>query len=443
MQNNRTIAAPATAIGNGGIVIVRVSGDDSESIMKHLFLPAGHCDFISNVMYYGHIVYENEILDECMAVIMRSPKSYTREDVCEFHLHGGTQTVKNVLAALYKCGVSPAEPGEFTKRAFLNGRIDLSQAEAVMSLISAQSNASSHAALQQLEGRAGSFIKQIQSDILNMLSSIEAAIDYPDEIDETETSEDIVKECRRLTELLHSSCDERSAKALETGLDVVICGCPNAGKSSLLNYLLDEERAIVTEIPGTTRDIVKEYTVIDGIKINLSDTAGIHNTEDPVEKIGIDRARKAIEKADVAILLIDSSMPENKQSNELREAVSSVPHIIVYSKIDLLHGCDIIPDDSIGISVKTGYGIDKLKEEILSFAGNCDEIPITSMRHTQLAMKTADDLENAIKTIKDTVSLELCAIDLHSALNTISEITGDRVDEELLNTIFSKFCVGK
>lgn len=443
MQKNRTIVAPATALGEGGIAIVRMSGDDSESILRRLFHPAGHCDFISNMLYYGHIVYEGEVLDECMAVIMRSPKSYTREDVCEFHLHGGSQTVKNVLTAVYNCGAFPAEPGEFTKRAFLNGRIDLSRAEAVMSLISAKSTASARAALHQLEGKAGSFIKQIQTDMLDMLSSIEAAIDYPDEIDETETLDDIISKCTSLAKLLRSSCNERSAKALETGLDVVICGCPNAGKSSLLNYLLDEERAIVTEIPGTTRDIVRDYTVINGIKINLSDTAGIRSTEDPVERIGVEKARNAVDRADVALLLIDAAAPDTSQSGVLRKLVSNVPHIIVYSKIDLLHDCDIIPDDGIGISVKNGHGIDKLKQSILSFAGQCDEIPITSMRHTRLVMKAADEIENAIVTAKNTKSPELCAIDLHATLNTISEITGDRVDEELLDTIFSKFCVGK
>ena len=443
MQKDRTIAAPATAIGDGGIAIVRISGDDSERIMRQLFQPAGLCEFASNMLYYGHIVYKDEVLDECMAVIMRAPKSYTREDVCEFHLHGGSQTINDVLSAVYDCGAFPAEPGEFTKRAFLNGRIDLSRAEAVMSLISARSKVSARAALHQLEGHTGQLIRKVQEDLLNILSSLEAAIDYPEEIDETQTLEEISSECVRLADLLRTSCDERAAKALESGLDVVICGCPNAGKSSLLNYLLNEERAIVTDIPGTTRDIVREYTDIGGIKVNLSDTAGIHDTSDPVEQIGIVKARQAMNKADVVILLIEAEKRGSAQSEALKKAISSMPHIIVYSKIDLLDKCDIIPDDGICISVKNGFGIEELKNRILSFAGNCDEIPITSVRHTRLALKAADELENASKTAKNMSAPEFCAIDLHSALDTISEITGDRIDEELLNTIFSRFCVGK
>ncbi|MBO2517770.1 MAG: tRNA uridine-5-carboxymethylaminomethyl(34) synthesis GTPase MnmE [Clostridiales bacterium] len=443
MHDHDTIAAPATATGNGGISIVRMSGDSSESILKRVFRPSGHCEYISNMLYYGHAVYEDEVLDECMAVIMRAPRSYTREDVCELHLHGGEQTVSSVMEALCKCGARPAEPGEFTKRAFLNGRIDLSRAEAVMSLISAQSKASARAALHQLDGKTGTFIKSVQNDILNLLSSIEAAIDYPDEIDEVETLDSVISECKRLINMILSSCDERSAKALESGLDVVICGCPNAGKSSLLNYLLEDDRAIVTAIPGTTRDIVKDYTVIGGIKVNLSDTAGIHETSDPVEMIGVDRAKKAAEKANLVLLLIDSTNADAPDNISLKEMVSGVPHIIVYSKTDLLENENRVYDDGIGISVKTGAGINTLKEKILSFAGHFDEVAITSVRHTQLALKASDELENAIQTAARAGSLDLCAIDLHCALDTISEITGDRVDEKLLDTIFSKFCVGK
>ena len=437
-----TIAAPATAPGNSGIAIIRISGDDSEKIFRQLFHPAGKCEYLTHTLYYGHIVYRGETLDECMAVIMRGPRSYTREDVAEFHLHGGDQTCRRVMNVICSLGAQVAQPGEFTKRAFLNGRVDLSRAEAVMSLISAGSEAASRAAVRQLEGRAGGFIHEIRKALLELLSGIEAAIDFPEEIDEQSTLEETASVSLSLADRLDNACDEKGAKVLESGLDVVICGAPNAGKSSLLNELLESDRAIVTDTPGTTRDIIRESVILDGIRVNLSDTAGIRDSSERIEQEGIRLARKALENADVAVHLIDISRPLSPEDKSVSKIIASVPHITVYSKADLpavLH-----PEkDSIRLSVMTGEGIGELKKRILCFAGQRGECELTLMRHIRLAKEAAAALREAAVTAGTMKSVSLCTIDLHRALERLALITGESADEELLDTIFSRFCVGK
>lgn len=445
MTENDTIAAIATPPGTGGIAIIRVSGPDAEKILGSLFVPAARRSggFDSHRMYYGHVYDQGEMLDECMAVLMKKPSSYTREDVAELHLHGGGMTSARVLRALAERGVRPAEPGEFTRRAFLNGRIDLSKAEAVMNLISANGQSAARAALRQLSGGATSFIKTIQSDLLETLAAIEAAIDYPDEVDDTETAFSVRETCLRLASELRRACDIKGAKALEEGLNVVLCGAPNAGKSSLLNRLLNRERAIVTDIPGTTRDIICDTALIGGIRFDFSDTAGIHKTEETVEKIGIDLARKAVRGADVVLHLIDSSRPLSEEDRLIAEETEKCPRITVFTKQDLPWRAGPLPPDAIQVSSLTGEGLDLLKKRLLSFAGKQGETELTQLRHMYLAQQAAEALEKAAERCTENIQLDLCSIDLSEALNVLGQITGDSISEELLNTIFSRFCVGK
>ena len=445
MTENDTIAAIATPPGTGGIAIIRVSGPDAEKILESLFVPAAKISdsFVSHKMYYGHVYDQGEMLDECMAVLMRKPSSYTKEDVAELHLHGGGMTSARVLRALTERGVRPAEPGEFTRRAFLNGRIDLSKAEAVMNLIGANGQTAARAALRQLSGGASSFIKNIQSALLETLAAIEAAIDYPDEVDDMETACSIRETCLRLAGELRRACDIKGAKALENGLSVVLCGAPNAGKSSLLNRLLERERAIVTDIPGTTRDIISDTALIGGIRFDFSDTAGIHKTEETVEKIGIDLARKAVRGADVVLHLIDSSRPLSEEDRMIAEETEKFPHITVFTKADLPWQAGPLPPGAVRISSLTGDGLDTLKQRLLSFAGKQGETELTQLRHMYLAQQAAEALEKAAERCTENIQLDLCSIDLNEALNTLGQITGDSISEELLNTIFSRFCVGK
>ncbi len=443
MTDNTTIAAPATAPGEGGIAIIRVSGGLSEQIGKALFFPRGKCEWESRRMYYGFIRYNGETLDECMAVLMRAPGSYTREDVLEFHLHGGVQASRRVMEAIIAQGAVPAAPGEFTKRAFLNGRIDLSRAEAVMALISASGESAAKAAVRQLEGGTASFIRSIQQEVLDLLSSLEAAIDYPDEIDSDLTLEEAADTAEKIADKLESACNERNAKILETGLDCVLCGAPNAGKSSLLNCLLGEERAIVTDIPGTTRDIVRESISLDGVRVNLSDTAGIRETGEGIEMIGINNAKRAVKNADLVLHLIDSSRPPVPEDTKTAVLAEGIPHITVYTKADLPCAVKKKEENSVSISVKTGQGIRELEDKIRVFTASANETELTQLRHIRLAKEAAGYLRDAAATSRKTNACDLCSVDLNSALYSLAMITGDRADEKLIDTIFSRFCVGK
>ncbi len=313
-----TIAAIATAPGQGGIAIVRVSGDKAEDILRRIFRPVGGKHPLpTHLLTYGYIVEDEERIDECMAVIMRAPKSYTREDVVEFQLHGGGCVAQKVLALCLSSGARLAQPGEFTRRAFLNGRIDLSQAEAVMDLIAAQGEQSRKAAMRQLTGGASSFIRKAADELYAIQAGVAACIDYPEEISEEEAASDLAPRIAHLAKTLTDACDERAARLLQSGLRVALCGQPNVGKSSLLNALLGEEKAIVTAIPGTTRDLVEGTLMLSGSVIHLTDTAGLHDTDDPVERIGVDRARRALADADVVLLVLDMSRPLSAEDESL------------------------------------------------------------------------------------------------------------------------------
>ena len=440
IYENDTIAALATPPGQGGIAIVRVSGEAARTCFDALFRPAGKQKMESHRLLYGHLYDQNgSLIDECMAVLMLAPRSYTREDVAEFHVHGGEQVARQALNALYALGVRPAEAGEFTRRAFLNGRIDLSRAEAVMRLIKAQGEQASRAALRQLTGGVSAFVRDIQQQVVDLTAGVAAALDYPEEIEESEAAFDVAQKARALAQKLLNACDERAARLLDSGLEVALCGRPNVGKSSLLNALLGEERAIVTSIPGTTRDVVQGSLLLNGLRVNLSDTAGIRSQTE--EAIGVARARAAMQNADLVLLVLDGSQPLTPQDEQLLQDTQDLPRAVICNKVD--QGIAFALDGALRVSAQTGQGLDELRALIAQKAGRLGEMPLTSARHMRLAREAAAHLNAAAEALEDGAPLDLAAIDLHAALDTLGGITGERVDEQLLDSVFSQFCVGK
>lgn len=437
-----TIAALATPSGRGGIAIIRISGPGAEAALRSLFAPADQIpEYQSHLLRYGKIMQGEEVLDEGMAVLMRAPRSYTREDVAEIHLHAGEYTVERVLDLLWSLGVTPAQPGEFTKRAFLNGRVDLSRAEAVMQLINATSQRSAKAAIRDLQGGSSAFIRKAQDELLDILAGVAAALDFPEEIDEGEATAGLLKMVEALAQRLLAACDERSARILERGLEVVIVGKPNVGKSSLLNLLLSEERAIVTDEAGTTRDIVRGSLMIDGIRINLSDTAGIRQSTGQVEQIGIQRAFQALEAADLVLVVLDAASGLSGEDEEVLARVRPYPHLLIINKDDLQAQVNL--PQGIRISAKTGEGLAELRQAIAAVAGQPGEGALSNARHMQLAMHAAGSLFQAAEAMRQDAPLDLCAVDLHEALYALGEVTGDQVSQDLLDRVFSQFCVGK
>ena len=445
-----TIAALSTPPGRGGLAVIRLSGPDAESILRRVFHPLGRQQhFFDRLMMYGRAEYQGQLLDECMAVLMRAPRSYTGEDVAEIQVHGGELVVKGILSALFALGAQPAEPGEFTRRAFLSGRIDLSQAEAVMQLISSTGRQAADAALRQLQGGALRFAKEAQGDLISMMAGVTAALDYPDEIDEAEAVDGLAPKLLGLAQRLEKACDERGARILEEGLHVVICGKPNVGKSSLLNALLMEDRAIVTDIPGTTRDLISGAIEIDGICVLFMDTAGIREGGETVERIGVSRALDAIKSADLRLMVLDASCPPAKEDWAIFNEVKGLETLLAFNKADLpVHpGWEQVDfresHDLIYISAKNGMGLQELRTKVRGFAGNPAENTLTLNRHLGLARKAAASLNRAAEAMREGKPLDLCAVDLNAALYYIGSITGDNYSEALLDEVFSAFCVGK
>ncbi len=440
-----TIAAPATAPGEAGIAVIRVSGPRAEETL--LRLTSHPKPFEDHRLTYCRALDENgEVFDECLAVLMRAPATYTREDVAEFHLHGGYYASSRLMEALRKIGIRPAENGEFTRRAFLNGRIDLSRAEAVMQLIRSGSERAARCAVRQLNGGVSAFIRSCQEELASLLAGVEAAMDYPEEIDEEEACADLAPRCRDLSERLKAACDRRGAHLAEHGLDTVICGAVNAGKSSLLNALCGEERAIVTDIPGTTRDIVTASFFSDGVRVNLRDTAGLRESREEVERIGISKARAALEGADLCLVVIDASRSADPETIELLSLTRRQDRIIVLNKSDLPPCGETVRlagENAVPVSCVASFGLDRLREEISRFTRTSGEGELTHLRHIALAEKAADALREAAALAEERSALELCALELHEAISHLGAITGDRVDEKILDEIFSRFCVGK
>jgi len=447
-----TIVGVATAAGEGGVAIVRMSGEDAAAIFEKAFRPLKRKPpFESHRLMLGHVLDEKgEVIDESMGVVMRAPNSYTREDVCEIHTHGGSAAASMVMRRLIALGARPAEAGEFTRRAFMNGRIDLMQAEAVMGVISAQSASALRAEQRQLSGGQSAFVRQAQEDLLVLLSGLEAHIDYPDEIDEEEALEGLTQGLERLIETLSSAIDEKGARIVREGLYAALCGCPNAGKSTLFNALIGEERAIVTDIPGTTRDVLEASFSLDGSRVILQDTAGLRESGDTVERIGVERAKAALERADLALLLVDASKPLDEAETELLKSEFPCPCIVLLNKEDAGECVTAAMAEAVtphrpvlSLSAQTGEGVEKLRNELRKHLRRPQELVLTHERHMSVAREALTRLKQARDGLSSGQPLDLSAVDLHEALYLLGRITGDSVDEKLLDDIFSRFCVGK
>ena len=446
-----TIAAIATAPGQGGIGIIRISGPESEKILKKIFRPAGLKEtygWKSHFLMYGRITDGAEILDECMAVIMRSPKSYTREDVAEIQSHGGTQVLQSILELVLKCGARMAEAGEFTRRAFLNGRIDLSRAEAVMSLIQARGEQERRAAVRQMSGGTAAFVRKASDDLYLLQAGLAACIDYPEEISDEEGAGSLREGLEHLTGLLRNAVDERSSHLIYDGMQVTLFGVPNAGKSSLLNALIGQEKAIVTDIPGTTRDTVEGEMSLDGIRIHLTDTAGMRDTEDPIERIGVERSERARQNADVAMLVLDGSREMTTEEHNWIRQLNPGDAVII-NKSDLLQKTtekevrNLRPEiRCMTVSALDNTSLKPVRDHLRRCAEIGDQLAITQPRHLDAVKRAIEHLEDALKTL-ELYTPDMAATDLQAAQNALSEITGDRADEKLLDSVFSEFCVGK
>ena len=439
------IAAIATAPGEGGVAIVRVSGDGAESILLRAFKPAARVKALrSHRMYFGWLIDEDgETLDEVMAVLMRAPKSYTREDVAEIQCHGGRAAARRALQRVLALGASPAEPGEFTKRAFMNGRIDLSQAEAVMRVVTAGGEAALRASVREMEGGVSRFIGGCRNRLNDLLALIEASNDFPDEIDEPAAARKVASEVLEIAARLRLGSDEKAARIVREGLSVVLAGRPNVGKSSLLNALTGSDRAIVTDRPGTTRDVLTETVTIDGARIDLSDTAGQRDTEDSVEKIGVERARSAQKNADVVLIVLDGSQPLTDEDRALLDEADD-RCVVVRNKSDLNDGSDAGGAD-ICVSARTGAGIDELRRLIRRRAGVAElsENMMTGPRAIACAKRAAEALERAAASIEGGAPLDMASIDLWEARRALGEITGEDAGESVIDAVFQQFCVGK
>lgn len=439
-----TIAAIATANGEGGIAIVRLSGPESLKILKNVFRPSGKKELYKPCrMMYGFVTDEEEKeLDEAMAVYFAAPGSYTRQDVCEIHTHGGAVS-RYVLERVVKAGARPARRGEFTYRAFMNGRIDIGRAEAVMSLIRAGSEQAVRSSVHQLKYGVSSRIGACGERIKQLLTLIDAAVDFPDEIDETVTEKHVRQEAKAVASELAACADRRYARLMSEGASVVIAGKPNVGKSSLMNALLGSSRSIVTDIPGTTRDVINESVSIKGIRITLTDTAGIRDTGDRIEKIGVDRAEDSIKSADCVILVMDGSAEPTEEDRYLLSQRDE-RYLLVINKSDLdSYDPARFPNPDLEISALNQNGIRELTDRIYDrvSAGEDDE-RLLSLRHIECAERAEKALERLTETPAGTY-LDLLRSDLTEALDAIGEITGENMTESVIDSIFERFCVGK
>ena len=454
-----TIAAISTAMSASGIGIVRMSGPESMDVISRIYRSKNGGKNIkevkSHTIHYGYIFDGEEVVDEVLVMVMRAPRTYTGEDTVEIDCHGGVYAMKKVLETVLRNGAQIAEPGEFTKRAFLNGRLDLSQAEAVMDVIQAKSAVALKSSLQQLKGSVLRAIKEIRSSILYQIAFIESALDDPEHISlegYPEKLRKIVDEEYEKVETLLKSADD--GRMIQEGIKTVILGKPNAGKSSLLNFLVGEDRAIVTDIAGTTRDTLEEYISLHGISLRIIDTAGIRETEDVVEKIGVGKAKKMAEDADLILYVVDSSLPLDENDREIMDLLGGRKSIVIYNKTDLESAVDIkelkekTGSPVIPVSVVEETGITELEETIkkMFFRGEIsfdDEVYITNARHKTALEEALESLKMVGESIETGMSEDFFSIDLMSAYESLGKIVGESVGEDLVNEIFSRFCVGK
>lgn len=454
-----TIASIATAQGVGAIGIIRISGEKAFDIAKKIFKGKKDFDIIKpNTINYGKIIdfKNNNIIDEVLVSKLKAPHTFTRENIVEINCHGGTIVLKRVLELALREGARLAEPGEFTKRAFLNGRIDLSQAEAVIDIINSKTVESSKAALDQLEGFLSSEIKKSRKKLIELLAHIEVTVDYPEHDVEEITGQKVYEETIKIKENLTKIIENFDrGRVIREGLKLVIIGRPNVGKSSLLNKLSGQEKAIVTDIPGTTRDIIEEHINISGIPINLIDTAGIRNTEDVVEKIGVDKAKKTIQSADLIIFMVDAVRGLEEEDFAIIKEIEDKKAIILINKIDIADEKNINEIDNklagkkiIKTSIKEEIGITELSEYIedkfsIGEIRANNEILVTNIRHKDLIDKAILSIEEAINAYIAGMTLDLIYIDVKNSAEYLGQITGESIAEDVVNEIFSKFCLGK
>jgi tRNA modification GTPase len=477
--NSDTIAAIATSGGKGGIGIIKISGLNAFAAARAIFKPIerpqdsnavatsahqgreGHkaFEFESHRLYYGHIrdPENGELLDEVLLSAMKAPQTYTREDVVEINAHGGAMVLHAILQLVLKKGARLAEPGEFTQRAFANGRIDLTQAEAVIDVINARTQKSLQLAAAQVSGKLRKQITSIRDGLIDLLTRIEAAIDFPDDVAEFIQTEDTLKSLqgkvlKPLKRLIRNYVD---AHVFRDGLAVAVVGRPNAGKSSLLNQLVQKDRAIVTDVPGTTRDVIEETLNLEGIPVIISDTAGVHHTDNPVEKIGIEKTLEHVNGSDLVLFMIEANRPLGPEDHLIYDQINSKPTIIVFNKIDLIQEGNetVLPvnwrfDDKVRISALYDQGIDQLKDKVVKMAGGQNRLDfsgviVPNLRHKMLLETSLDAAESVIEQLQNGTSCDLVAIHLQEAIDALGIISGDNVKVDVLNEIFSRFCVGK
>ncbi|MBR6636634.1 MAG: tRNA uridine-5-carboxymethylaminomethyl(34) synthesis GTPase MnmE, partial [Phascolarctobacterium sp.] len=409
-----------------------------------------------NTLVYGHVYEEDSLIDEVLAVYMKAPRSYTAEDVVEIQCHGGVQSLKKILELSYKEGARPAEPGEFTKRAFLNGRIDLTQAEAVMDIIKSRSEASLKLAVRQQNGQLAKALRSLRTDLVDIIVNLEAVIDYPEEDIEDVTfgkvQESISTSCEKIENLLAHA---HTGKILREGLRTAIVGRPNVGKSSLLNALLKEDRAIVSEYAGTTRDVIEEQLLLDGVPLVLADTAGIRQTDDFVEAIGVERSKQHLQDAELVICVVDGSVPLTPEDEDILEAAQAKPFVIIVNKSDKDINDNFLAlqerfgkEQVMALSAKTTQGIDEFTAWLKNFVYGSegalsDGVYVQNARHEQLLREALGFLEDAGNAAENMLPYDCIVIDVRNAIDLLGEITGDTVQDEIINQIFSRFCIGK
>ena len=445
-----TIVAISSSAGAGAISIIRLSGSDALNIASKVFTK-DLTEVDTHTMHYGYIKDGEEKIDEVLVSVMKSPKTFTREDIVEINCHGGLATTNKVLEILLENGARLAEPGEFTKRAFLNGRIDLLEAEATMDLISSRAESTRKISINTLTGETSNLIKDLRKELVQIISNIEVNIDYPEYEDiEVLTNNSILPSVKKFKEKLEDIIQKsEDSKIIKEGIKVGIIGKPNVGKSSLLNSLLEEEKAIVTDIPGTTRDIVEGSLVLGGIPLNIIDTAGIRKTEDTVEKIGVEKSLSIIDTADLIIYILNNNEEITEEEKELLNKIKDKKKIIVVNKIDLEGKLDkSLLGDYIEISVKENIGIDKIKDRIrklfnIGELSSNDLTYLSNARTISLLKKSLTIIDSTIKEINDNSPIDIVELGLRDAWNTLGEVIGATYKDELLDELFSRFCLGK
>ena len=448
-----TIAAISTPLGEGAIGIVRLSGSEAIAIADKVFTGKSLANCHSHTLNYGHITENTRVLDEVMVGVMKAPKTFTREDVIEINTHGGIAVMNEILQLLLRNGARMAEPGEFTKRAFLNGRMDLSQAEAVMDIIRAKTDQAMNIAVKQLDGSLSNLINKTRQEILETLAQVEVNIDYPEYDDVEEMTTRMLREKTAAFQTLLENLlkTAKRGKILREGLSTAIIGRPNVGKSSLLNHLLREEKAIVTDIAGTTRDVIEEYVNINGVPLKLVDTAGIRDTDDIVERIGVERSHKALEEADLVLLILNANEALTDQDRQLLKLSEDSNRIVLLNKTDLPENIETadLPDDVIKISVLEDTNIDKIEAKINAlFFENAgiveqDATYLSNSRHIALIEQALEALTAVNDGLDAGMPVDLVQVDMTRTWEILGEITGDAAPDELITQLFSQFCLGK